>query len=182
MKAIAIAISLATLLVCARTSLACSCFGRTSACASFTAAEAVFVGTVTRVENQTVKLDDAREAIAGQTAYVQVDESFKGTKAVELVFRSYGTSCDPVYKEGQQWLFYAYFNKKDKAWTIAACDRSTLIKDAAADLLYLRALPAAAKKARLAGEVMNDLYTPLVGIKVKLIGPRQTFGRHIVVL
>jgi hypothetical protein len=47
------------------------------------------------------------EAIHGQVAYVQVEESFKGGQVGELVFRSYGTSCDPVYKEGQRWLFYA---------------------------------------------------------------------------
>lgn len=138
-------------------------------------AEAVLVGTVSRVENKTVKTEDGEEAITGQTAYVQVEESFKGVKASEMIFRSYGSSCDPQYKEGQRWLFYARFNKDDKAWQIGYCDRSTLIESAPDDLLYLRNLPASAQKTRIAGVLRSGHHNPLMGIKVKVTDGRQTY-------
>ena len=136
--------------------------------------EAVFVGTVTRVENKTAKDPTGREHIVGQTAYVQVDEAFKGAKAPQLIFLSYGTSCDVTYEEGQRRLFYARYSKQDKAWSIGGCDRSTLLQHAADDLLYLRGLPASAQKTRIAGELKTRDYKPLMGVKVKLIGESKT--------
>jgi len=160
MKAALISLAFLTVLISPRLAMACSC-GRTPAvCESLAAAEAVFVGTVTRVENKTVKAPEGQEAIAGQTAYVQVEESFKGAKETAMIFRSYGSSCDATYKEGQRWLFYAYFNKDDKAWQVYGCDRSTLLDGAADDLLYLRNLPASAQKTRISGEVRNSASKP----------------------
>src|SRR5262245_48270531 len=93
------------LLITPRLVMACSCGGSPSPCASFNAAEAVFVGTVSRVESKTTKGAGGETVILGQTAYVEMEESFKGARASELIFRSYGTSCDTVYEEGQRWLF-----------------------------------------------------------------------------
>jgi len=163
------------LLLSSGPAIACSCGGTTSVCGSFAAAEAVFVGTVARVENQTAKDEQGREHIVSQVAYVQVDEAFKGVKQPELVFRSYGTSCDPEYEAGQHWLFYAYYKKEDKAWSIAACDRSSKLQWAADDLAYLRALPGSAQKTRIGGELLTSDYKPLMGVKVKLIGESKTY-------
>ena len=174
MKTVPIAAAFLTLLCCPGMLLACSCFGSPSPCGSFASAEAVFVGTVTSVENKFVKLENGENYIANQTAHVQVDEAFKGAKATELIFGSWGTSCDPEYKEGQRWLFYASFDKEKKVWFIPACGRSTLVDNAADDLLYLRGLPGSARKTRLAGVLKTELYKPLMGIKVKLIGERET--------
>src|SRR5687767_80145 len=137
MKVTLLTLTFAVVLLCPDLAAACSCVGTTSVCGSFAAAEAVLVGSVTRVENKTVKGEEGREYIVSQLAYVQVDEAFKGVKTPELIFRSYGTSCDPKYKEGQRWLFYAYYKKEDKAWSIAACDRSSQLQWAEDDLLFL---------------------------------------------
>jgi hypothetical protein len=175
MKATLISLAFLMLLISPRLAMGCSC-GRTPAiCESFAAAEAVFVGTVSRVENKTVKMPNGQEGIVGQTAYVQVEESFKGAKESEMIFRSYGSSCDAVYKEGQRRLFYAYFNKDDKAWQIHGCDRSTSIEWAADDLLYLRNLPASAQKTRISGIVINSAYKPMMGIKVKVTDGKQVY-------
>jgi len=175
MKLTLTSVALLTIFISPRLAMACSCGGSPSVCGSFAAAQAVLVGTVSRVEYEFAKSDDGKEFITGQTAYVQVDESFKGVKASEMIFRSYGTSCDPEYKEGQRWLFYAYFNKENKAWQIHACDRSTLIEHAADDLLYLRNLPASAQKTRLSGEIRKNLYEPLMGIKVRVSDGRKVY-------
>ena len=179
MKLILTAAALAMLLFSPDTALACSCVGTSTTCGSFEAAEAVLIGTVMRVENKTVKNEDGVEYIQGQTAYVQVDEAFKGVKSPEMIFRSYGTSCDPQYGAGQRWLFYAYFSKEDNSWSTAACDRSAQLAWAADDLLYLRALPESARKTRIAGRLMNRDYTPLIGVKVKLAGVGGLLTREV---
>ncbi len=168
MKIILAAAAFAILLFSPDSALACSCLGTPTTCGSFEAAEAVLVGTVMRVENRVAKDQNGREYTSGQTAYVQVDEAFKGVKSPEMIFRSYGTSCDVQYGAGQRWLFYAYHNKKDDTWAIAPCDRSTQLAWAADDLLYLRALPQSAQKTRIAGRLFNRDNTPLIGVKVKL--------------
>jgi hypothetical protein len=163
-----------TIVFCPRLAVACSCFGTTSPCGAYLMAEAVFVGTVTSVKQQPMKLEG--EDINGQVAIVQVDEAFKGVKASELIFHSYETSCDIVYKEGQRRLFYASYDKKQKSWYVGGCGRTRNLEYAANDLLYLRALPGATEKTRIAGALRNEGdENPLMGVKVKLIGERESY-------
>lgn len=162
-----------TIIFCPRSTVACSCVGNTSPCGAYLMAEAVFVGTVTSVKQQPMKLEG--EDINGQVAVVQVDEAFKGVKTPELIFHSYETSCDMVYKEGQRWLFYASYDRKQKSWYVAGCGRTRNLESSANDLLYLRALPGAAEKTRIAGVLRNrGDDKPLMGVKVKLAGERET--------
>lgn len=174
MKLTLISLAFLTIFISPRGALACSCFGNPSICGSFASAEAVLVGTVSRVEIKTVKAPNGDD-YGNQIAYVQVEESFKGVKASEMIFRSYGTSCDAEYKVGQRWLFYAYFNKEDKAWLIRGCDRSRLIESAPDDLSYLRNLPGSAQQSRFSGVLRKNLDTPLMGIKVKVTNGRQVY-------
>jgi hypothetical protein len=175
MKLLLAIAALGILLFSADVAVACSCAGTPSVCGAFARAEAVFVGTVSRVENERAKDETGREYIVSQVAYVQVDEAFKGVKEPQLTFRSYGSSCDATYEEGQRRLFYASYNKKDKAWSIGGCDRSSLLQHAADDLLYLRGLPGSAQKTRIAGELKTRDFKPLMGVKVKLIGDSKTY-------
>ena len=176
MKLVLAVAALATLFLCSRPAVACSCLGGTTVCAAYAQAEAVFVGTVMSVENLKAKDEEGQEQVTGQVARVQVDEAFKGAKASVLTFQSYGTSCDVDYKEGQQWLFYARYDKAEKTWSIGACGRSTLRQSAADDLLYLRNLPQAAQRTRIAGRLWDrGDKQPLTGVKVKLIGESKTY-------
>ena len=158
-----------------RIALACSCLGSPSVCGAFGAAEGVFVGAVERVQNEVAKSEDGREFVTSQIAHVQVLEAFKGIKDVEVVFRSYGTSCDAHYEVGQRWLFYASYDKKSNSWSVGGCGRSSWAESAADDLLYLRGLPTSAQKTRLAGTLRNALRQPMMGIRVKLSGEQQTY-------
>ena len=174
MKLILAITALAILFLYPRLTLACSCGGTISVCDAFQSAHAVFVGSVTRVENEVVKIEDDDFSYTRQTAYVEVEESFKGASQPEFVFRGHGTSCDLEYKEGERWLFYAHYNKDDKTWSVAACGRSALIDRAAGDLLYLRGLPASAQTTRIAGQLWTSDSKPLAGVKVKVTGHRET--------
>lgn len=162
----------------------CSCGGYPTACAAYLGAEAVFIGTVQTVQNRKKKGDDGNEYVAGQEARVQVEKTFKGMKETEAIFRSWGSSCDAVYKEGQRWLFYARYDEKTKSWGIGACGRSTLIENAAEDLLYLQGLPASSERTRLSGILEHYEDNPvkgftrvrnIIGAKVKLIGAQKTY-------
>ncbi|HEU4833197.1 MAG TPA: carboxypeptidase-like regulatory domain-containing protein [Pyrinomonadaceae bacterium] len=176
MKVIFISVAFLSLLISPRLALACSCGGSPSICGSFAAAEAVFVGTITRVEQKRVKVPDAPDAFnAQQIAYVQVDEAFKGAKESELIFRSYGSSCDATYIASQRWLFYAHFNKDKNEWELRDCDRSTLIEWAADDLIYLRNLAASAQTTRVSGVLRGDSNKPLMGMKVKVSDGHQVY-------
>jgi len=163
---------------------ACSCTGSSTACGSYAGATAVFIGYVKDVNSQHIKNEEGNEYLTGQSATVQVEKTFKGSPGAQVLFRSYGTSCDPVYKEGQRWLFYGYYSKEKKAWEIAACDRSTLIENANEDLLYLQKLPDAVAKTRIAGRVDHYEEDPekgfsrvknIIGAKITITGTEKTY-------
>lgn len=171
-------------LINSSTVYACSCGGYPTACTAYASADAVFIGSVQKIQNKTRKDDSGNEYIAGQIAHIQVEKVFKGIKETEAIFRSWGTSCDAIYKEGERWLFYAYYDKKSKSWGIRACDRSTLIENAADDLLYLQGLPTSAQKTRISGTLEHYEDDPvkgftrvknIIGAKVKLIGEQKTY-------
>jgi hypothetical protein len=165
--------------------LACSCLGSSTVCGSYASAEAVFVGSVRRVEESRGKEDaGAGEETLEQIAYVRVERVFKGEPEEEVTFRAGMSSCDPDYREGQRWLFFAHYDKESKAWRIRACDRSQLVESAANDLLYLRALPESLQKTRISGTLAHYEDDPekgfsriknIAGAKVKLIGWQNTY-------
>src|ERR1700754_2391459 len=173
MKLILTVAAFVTIIFCPGLVSACSCLGTPSSCGSFLMAEAVFVGTVTSVKQQPMKYEGYDGT--GQVAVVKVDEAFKGVNTPEVIFHSHQTSCDLYYEEGQRWLFYASYDKKEKAWYVGAWGRTRKLDHAASDLLYLRALPGAMENTRIAGALWNrGDYKPLMGVKVKLTGERET--------
>lgn len=185
MKISLIALSFALLLITPDVANGCSCSGAPTICGAYASADAVFIGSVQKVEQREPKKNDApSENFVGQIAHVQVEKVFKGEDISEAVFHAGMSSCDPIYKEGQRWLFYAYYDKKSQAWKIHACDRSTLIENAPDDLLYLQALPASGQKIRLSGALKhyeNDamkgfsLVENLSGVRVKVSDGQKTY-------
>ena len=157
---------------------ACSCARYPTVCDSYQKADAVFIGVVQSVNN---KLFDE---YSGQVAHIQIEKSFKGMAQPEVIFRTEGSSCDKIYKEGQRWLFYAYYDQKTKRWNTAACDRSTTIDEAGDDLLYLQGLPKSASTTRLSGELTDYEDDPekgftrvknIIGAKVKITGEGKDY-------
>ena len=172
------------LLINSSSVFACSCIGHPTACAAYHGARAVFIGTVQNVQNQKITAKDGNEYIGGQVARVQVEKAFKGMKETEVIFRSWGSSCDVVYREGDRWLFYAYYSEKTNSWEIGDCGRSKLIESAAEDLLYLQGLPASAERTRISGTLAHYENDPvkgftrvrnIIGAKVRLIGAQKTY-------
>ena len=185
MKMRLIALSFGLLLIAPNVVNAYACGGYRTICDAYAAAEAVFVGSVRKVERHEPKKNGAQsDLFSGYIAHVQVERVFKGGDKAGVILRSVGASRYPIYKEGQQWLFYAYHDKKSQTWSIKTCDRSALIENAADDLLYLQALPASAQKTRLSGSLERYENDPvkgfnrdenLIGVKVKVSDGQTTY-------
>lgn len=165
---------------------ACECIGYASVCGSYQAADAVFVGAVQKVEQAPrEKVGNGEGYTADQIAYIRVEKVFKGLeRQTQVILRTEISSCSPTYKEGQRWLFYAYYDKKSKRWGTQSCDRNSLVEYAADDLLYLQGLPASAQKTRIAGELVRYEDDPvagprrvksITGAKIKITGEGRTY-------
>ena len=81
-------------------------------------------------------------------------------------------------------MFYAYYDKNNKAWEIHPCDRSTRIENAADDLLYLQGLSDSGQKTRLSGVLEHFENDPveglsrvenIIGAKVRIMGEGKTY-------
>lgn len=185
MKMSMIALSFGLLLIAPNVANGCSCNGYPTICDAFASAEGVFIGSVRKAERREMKKNgEQSETFSGQIVHVQVERVFKGEYISEAVIHAGLTSRDPKYKEGQQWLFYAYYDRKSQIWSIRACDRSALVENAADDLRYLQALPASAQKTRLSGALERYENDPvkvlsrdenLSGVKVKVSDGQKTY-------
>src|SRR5262245_60346465 len=110
MKIRLIALSFGLLMITPNVANGCSCVGDPTICGAFASADAVFIGSGRKAERREPKKNDERsEIFSGQIAHVQVERVFKGEDMSEAIFHAGLTSCDPIYKEGQRWLFYAFY-------------------------------------------------------------------------
>ena len=142
MKISLIASSLALLLITPNAAYGCMCIFTPAVSDAYASADAVFIGSVRKTELRRPKGEPIEILHSGQIAQVQVERVFKGKGISKAIFHAGLSSCDPIYEKGQRWLFYAYYDKKGRAWRIRHCDRSALIENAGGDLHYLRGLPA----------------------------------------
>jgi hypothetical protein len=115
-------------------------------------------------------------------AWIRVDQEFKGTKAEEVFTYSEDEgNCSFVFQDKDtqgQWLFYARRTSGSGAVHLG-CSRTTRLRSASADLLFLRSLPDSDKKNRLSGTVSRlldfhqgnfDRAVPVSGITIAVVG------------
>jgi len=161
-----------------------SCRGEGSVCQAAVSAEAIFVGSVRKVEILRAKKDDPQsKQVAGQIAHIRVENVFKGKIGPEIAIHSGMTSCDHSYQVGEKWVFYASYDKETGTWSAGSVfGRSRQTKYAANDLLYLRQLPASEKRTRISGLIellksdpdKGTTSTTPRGFKLKIIGKQRT--------
>jgi Carboxypeptidase regulatory-like domain len=178
-----VALSFLLVVAASNSAHACTCPGMSSVCQAAANAEAIFVGSVQKVERVKSKHDPQSEQVAGQIAHIRVENVFKGKIGSEMAIHSGLTSCSLSYQAGEKWVFYASYDKDTGTWSAGGvCGRSRQTKYAASDLLYLRRLPASEQRTRISGVVeylKSDLEkgttsTTLRGIKVKIVGEQRT--------
>jgi hypothetical protein len=184
MKIILLVNALLLVLAASNSAHACNCPRQSSVCEASASAEAIFVGTVHKVELLKSKKGDSQsEEIAGQLAHIRVENVFKGKIGPEIVIHSGITSCDLFYQIGEPWIFYASYDKENRTWSAGSmCGRSMPTKYAANDLLYLRRLPDSGQQTRISGVVAYlksdpekvTTSTPIKGVRLKIIGEQRT--------
>jgi Carboxypeptidase regulatory-like domain len=162
----------------------CSWLSQDSVCQAAASAEAIFVGSVRKVEILNAKKDDPRsKQVAGQIAHIRVENVLKGKIGPEIALHSGMASCDLSSQVGEQWLFYLTYDKETGTWSVGnLCGRSMPAKYAANDLLYLRQLSASEQRTRISGIIellkldpeKGPISTTISGVKLKIIGKKRT--------
>jgi hypothetical protein len=149
------------LLFVAASAWACDCGAWPSAKGAWETSPVVFLGHVERTEQEFDKLApplrDHLQYRGRQTAWVKVDEAFKGVQVgAELRLEQPAHNCAPKFRAGERVTFYLHPAKEQGAWEAYGCHRTREATLSADDLLFLRALPSSSRRSRLSGEV--ELY------------------------
>src|SRR5262245_56159131 len=122
------------LMTVARDADACSC-ALFPPCASFSNADAVFVGVADVVPTG----KDSRRA------RLRVEEVFRGDLSkggvIEIVGKGFGGSCDFEFREGSRYIVFAR-NQRGRGWNTTSCSGTKLVDEAAEDLEFVRRLTA----------------------------------------
>jgi hypothetical protein len=159
---------LLTSIVLAPTSiLACTCNVRPPACFEYWRTEAVFIGTVRKVNRIT-----ETSTIPLETVELSVDESFKGVTSPRIATFNYGHSCAFTFEAGESFLFYGGLDKTNRdEFGTSFCHRTTRLKDGLVDLEFLRAIKNDTPVYWAWGTISELGYdVPLEGIRAEVLG------------
>jgi hypothetical protein len=148
----------------ARPSLAeaCGCTGVGPSSAALTAADLVFVGTVTTVEeskpSSPVRAGGSSSgALRAQPVFAtfNVAHVFRGSATRQVVVAGDGSDCDEPFQQGEAWLVYA--QTRDGRVTTDKCTRTRLRAKASQDLVYLEGVEQRRALAVVYGEVLRRI-------------------------
>jgi hypothetical protein len=128
---------------------ACSC-GPVSIQRILSSSEAVFSGEVVEIEKRYQNYPRASRGYRN-TVTLRVSEVWKGPQreTLEVSTPSYGAACGYAFKEGQEYLVYAYTGKQ--GLEVDSCNGTQRLTEAQADLEVL-----GAGKRPTGGEVLSD--------------------------
>jgi hypothetical protein len=152
---------------------ACLCMSSGPPCQAYFASDAVFVGTVTAIATRKVPLeglpDQRFDRHFVQLAVERIGRGVQGN-VVEVQTGVGGGDCGVDFKIGQRYVVYASRNTKDGSLGTGICSRTRLASEAAQDLAYLSAVPAAASGARISGTIDHWEHDPVARQTVKYGG------------
>jgi hypothetical protein len=127
--------------------LACSCIGEVPLCQSFWQADAVFAGEVVAFEKI-----DPKQFFSRRVARVRVERVWRGEVAgvVEVSTGAGGGDCGYSFRNGQQYVIYAY---KGPQGTLSTniCTPTKLLSRASADLEYFKGVSEPSSGGRIYG-------------------------------
>jgi hypothetical protein len=158
--------------------LECS-FGNTP-CSAFANADAVFIGTVTKVIQPPLEIW-MRDKDYDQKAYVRIEKLYKGVNRSQIVLSQLGKRVAPKFIGASRYLFYANYDKKLKIWEVKTCTRTRMTEYANDDLLFLNGLPSSTAKTRVSGEITKITQMPdgenrrLADFKIKIAGENREY-------
>lgn len=126
-------------------------------CQEFWRADTVFIGTATRV----VRIPNETQLMIGpyvrSTTHFSVDEGFKGVEGTVVILEA--DHCGQLFKEGERYLVYAFYNQYARKLEVrAGSTRTRLLAEANEDLAYIRGLSSAEAGARIFGKLVRQTH------------------------
>lgn len=167
MQLVALFFSLSLTLLAPVSLLACTCDIRPPACFEYGRTEAVFIGTVKKVNPVT-----ETSSFPLETVEIAVDESFRGVTTPFVTTFNDRHSCAFTFKPGDSFLFYGGFNKdRPDEFGTSFCHRTQLYKENLVDLEFLRAVKDNRPVYWAWGTISEWYYsTPVKGIRAEVLG------------
>ena len=171
-----------TAVLAATTFASCPIMNQGPPCQEYWRADAVFIGTATRV----VRVPNETGLLIGPfvrtTTHFTVEEAFKGVEGTAVVFDA--DHCAHPFNEGERYLVYAHYNSYARKLEVRVGNtRSRLVSEAGEDLAYIRSLPTAEAGTRLFGKVVQQVFNvkkgqfeiePLKDIRVSVEGNKES--------
>lgn len=164
-----------------RVVIACSCIGPGTVLDEYEEATQVFIAKVRSVE----KAEDGTRYVDGvRSTTVTVEKVFKGNLKVgdELIFaQGGGADCIWTFNQeaiGVEFLFYINGQEKNpKVWFAVTCGRSSVVKYAGDDLLYLENMAKVRGKTRISGTLQSygNEELSFAGRRIRIIGKNKTY-------
>ena len=110
----------------------------------------VFAGRVTAI----VPVKEGNVTFGPRRVRFAITEAFRGPDTPEVDIHLDGSSCDPDFKEGEEYLVYGS-HRQGAGWTASSCSRTRPLRDAAEDLTYLRLPDEKKGTSRIIGQVTH---------------------------
>ena len=142
---------------------ACTC-GPVEPCEAYASASTVFVGRALKVGMESSKgllppnAASTTLTSGGPVAHFLVEEALRGIDEKEVEISGESTTCDYYFKEGKRYLVYAYRNPDDKRLHTNICSGTSLLTEAKAHLVYLRAEAKSPSGGTFSGHVYRLFY------------------------
>ncbi len=150
---------------------ACQCSLNPPSCANFSKADAVFVGTVTKV------LDDNTVGLGVRKVHFSIKQSFRGVQGTEVELRNGITSCEMTFDKGKTYFVYAY-GDATKGFGTHLCSGTQEITDATEDLKYAENHANGVVEQSVVGRILEreDVRKPVAGVKVIVSGKGKSYS------
>ena len=124
-------------------------------CKEFWQADAVFIGTASRVVRVPNETKLVMSPLVHITTQFSVEEAFKGVEGTVVVFES--NNCPYAFKEGERYLVYANYNPYEKKLEVRdGTTRTQPLSKAAEDVAYIRSLPSQPAGSQIFGRVFQQ--------------------------
>lgn len=165
----------------ARVANACSCGPSGTVLDAYEGADVVVIVKVKSVDKPQ---GDVKYVDGVRSTTVTVEKVFKGNLKIgdEMVFaQGGGADCIWTFSEeaiGVEILFYLHSQDKNpKVWFAVTCGRSSGVKSAEDDLLYLENMAKVRGKTRISGTLQSNADEDLdfAGIRIRIIGKSKTY-------
>ena len=141
----------------------CTC-GDILPCEAYAGAQVAFVGLATKtrtVSSEGLMPSNAMSTtltIGATTAHFKIKESFLGIEEAEVDVFGEGTTCDYYFKEGVQYLVYAFRSPDGKTLHTNICAGTAPLSEAGRHLAYLRGLKGQRSGSVFTGRITQQFY------------------------